>query len=111
MSKLGVMVVGPGWVAGQHIMSYVRNSNTSIRVIAGMVPEDQSRAESYMNQYGFECDYTEDYEEALKRNDVDIVAVCTINHLHYSQSLAAVEAGKAVNPFLFPPLGILIKLS
>jgi predicted dehydrogenase len=55
-----------------------------------------------MSQYGFECDYTEDYEEALERYDIDIVAICTINHLHYGQSLAAVEAGK--HTFVEKPL-------
>jgi predicted dehydrogenase len=106
MSELGVLVVGPGWVAGQHIMSYVRNPNTVIRTIVGMVPEDRSRAESYMNEYGFECAYTDDYEAALKRGDIDIVAVCTINHLHYRQSLAAIEAGKHTfveKPLCFTP--------
>jgi predicted dehydrogenase len=67
-----------------------------------MVPEDKSRARSYMDQYGFACDYTEDYLEALKRDDIDIVAVCTINHLHYRQSLAAIEAGK--HTFVEKPL-------
>ena len=102
MSKLGVMIVGPGWVAGQHIMSYVQNPATEIRVIVGVVPEDRKRAEGYMDQYDFQCDYTEDFERALERSDVDIVAVCTINHLHYSQALAAIEAGK--HTFVEKPL-------
>jgi predicted dehydrogenase len=102
MSELGVLIVGPGWVAGQHIMSYVRNPSTVIRSVVGMLPEDRSRAESYMAEYEFECQYTEDYEAALSRSDIDIVAVCTINHLHYSQSLAAIEAGK--HTFVEKPL-------
>jgi predicted dehydrogenase len=55
-----------------------------------------------MNRYGFECEYTDDYETALARNDIDIVAVCTINHLHYRQSLAAIESGK--HTFVEKPL-------
>jgi predicted dehydrogenase len=102
MEDLGVMVVGPGWVAGQHIMSYARNPHTEIRVIAGMLPEDAARAAGYMEQYGLHCEYTDDYEAALKREDIDLVAVCTINHLHYEQGLAAVQAGKHV--FVEKPL-------
>lgn len=102
MSKLGVMVVGPGWVAGEHIKSYVHNPHTEIRVIAGMLPEDRVRAETYMQKFGFRCDYTDNYEKTLERQDVAIVAVCTINHLHYSQALAAVEAGK--HTFVEKPL-------
>jgi len=55
-----------------------------------------------MDEYEFDCDYTKDYEAALSRSDVDIVAVCTINHLHYRQALAAVEAGK--HTFVEKPL-------
>ena len=89
MKKLGVMIVGPGWVAGQHILSFLGNNESEIRVIAGVLPEDEARARGYMEQYGFQCDFTDDYESALERDDVDIVAVCTINHLHFSQSLSA----------------------
>lgn len=96
MKKLGVMVVGPGWVAGQHILSFAGNKNCEIRVIAGVLPEDEARAKAYMEKHGFRCDYTADYESALQREDVDIVAVCTINHLHFSQTLAAIKAGKHV---------------
>ena len=96
MKKLGVMIVGPGWVAGQHILSFLGNDESEIRVIAGVLPEDEARARGYMEQYGFQCDFTDDYESALERDDVDVVAVCTINHLHFSQSLSAIEAGKHV---------------
>jgi len=102
MSELGVMIVGPGWVAGQHIMSYVRNPHTTIKAIAGVLPEDRARAQAYMDQYGFSCEYTEDFDAALSRDDIDVVAVCTINHLHYRQALSAVEAGK--HTFVEKPL-------
>ncbi len=102
MSKLGVAIVGPGWVAGQHILSYAQNRHTDIRVIVGMLPEDEARAEAYMSRNGFECEYTRDFETALRRKDIDIVALCTINHLHYKQTLSAAEAGKHV--FVEKPL-------
>jgi len=102
MAKLGVMVVGPGWVAGEHIKSYVQNPNTEVRVIAGMIPEDKGRADKYMAQYGFKCEYTDNFEKALDRKDIDIVAVCTINSMHAPQGLAAIEAGK--HTFVEKPL-------
>jgi len=100
--KLGVLVVGPGWVAGEHIKSYVANPHAEIRAIAGMIPEDKERAANYMKQHGFQCDYTDDYEKALARDDIDIVEVCTINFLHYEQGLAAIQAGK--HTFIEKPL-------
>jgi len=102
MKKLGVLIVGPGWVAGEHIKSYCMNDSTEIRCIAGMIPEDKERAEAYMEEHGFQCDYTEDYEKALARGDIDVVAVCTINYLHYEQALAAIQAGK--HTFVEKPL-------
>jgi len=96
--KLGVMVVGPGWVAGQHLMSYAKDPRTEIRVIAGMpgIDKDEAQAKAYMEQYGFEAECTTDDENALQRDDIDIVGVCTINFLHYEQTVAALEAGKNV---------------
>jgi len=67
-----------------------------------MMPEDRARAEDYMQKYGFRCDYTEDYEKAIARPDIDIVAVCTINFLHFRQGLAALQAGK--HTFIEKPL-------
>lgn len=100
--QLGVMVVGPGWVAGEHIKSYVLNPNTQIRAIAGVIPEDQKRAEEYAAKYHLKCGYIEDYEKALQRDDIEAVAICTLNSLHYEQALAAIEAGKHV--FVEKPL-------
>ena len=102
MGKLGVLLVGPGWVAGEHIKSYCLNPNTEVRAIAGMIPEDEGRTKGYMEEYNFQCDYTNDYEKALERDDIDIVSVCTINFLHYEQGLAAIQAGK--HTFVEKPL-------
>ena len=101
-AKLGVLVVGPGWVAGEHIKSYVQNPHTEIRVIAGMIKEDRPRAQAYMKEHDFHAEYSDDYQAALKRDDIDIVAVCTINFLHYRQGLAAIQAGK--HTFVEKPL-------
>jgi predicted dehydrogenase len=95
-TKLGVMVVGPGWVAGEHIKSFVANKNTEVRCIVGILPEDRDRARAYMHKYGFQCDYTEDYAGALARRDIDIVSICTINSAHAPQALQAVRAAKHV---------------
>lgn len=102
MEKLGVLVVGPGWVAGQHIRAYLKNPWTELRALAGVLPEDRDRARKYMTELNFSCEYYDDYEAALKRADIDIVAVCTINHLHFPQGLAALQAGK--HTFLEKPM-------
>jgi len=61
-----------------------------------MVPEDRARAEQYMRQFNFKADYCENLDVALKRDDVHVASVCTINFLHYEQAVACLQAGKHV---------------
>ena len=96
MAKYGALIIGPGWVAGEHIKGLAKDPRTEIRAIAGMVPEDRHRAEGYAQQYSLNADYYEDWTAALKRDDIDLVHICTINHMHYEQTLAAIQAGKHV---------------
>ena len=35
MEKLGVGIVGPGWVAGEHVKAYLRNPHTKVVAICG----------------------------------------------------------------------------
>ena len=102
--KLGVMVIGPGWVGEEHVMAHAKDPRTEVRVIAGTpgVEADAARAKEYMERYGVQAEYTEDYERALSRDDIQIVAVCTRNYQHYAQTLASLEAGKHV--FIEKPL-------
>jgi predicted dehydrogenase len=96
MAKYGAMVIGPGWVAGEHVKGYCQDPRTEIRAIVGMLPEDKARAEHYMARHDFKADYYDDLDKALARDDIQIVSVCTINFLHYAQTLACIQAGKNV---------------
>lgn len=96
MAQYGAMVIGPGWVAGEHVKGYCQDPRTEIRAIVGCVPEDRARARAYMDRHGFEADYVEDLDQALKRDDIQIASVCTINCMHYEQTLACIQAGKNV---------------
>jgi len=96
MARYGALVIGPGWVAGEHIKGYCADPRTEIRAIVGMLPEDRARAEAYMKQFGFQADYYDSLDAALKRDDIQIASVCTINFLHYEQTVACLQAGKHV---------------
>ena len=96
------MIAGPGWVAGEHIKAYLADDRTEIRAVVGTMPEDRARAAGYMEKRGFKCDYIEDYGAALRREDIDVVAICTISSMHFAQALAALQAGKHV--FVEKPL-------
>ncbi len=96
MRQLGVLLIGPGWVAGQHIESFLKNPATEIRAIAGTQEQDPERAQAYMEAYAFQCPYLDDWESALRREEIDLVSICTVNSRHFEMSLAALEAGKHV---------------
>ena len=93
MKPLGVLIRGPGWVAGEHIKEFRDNPHTEVRVLSGRNP---GRAAAYKEQFALDCDLTEDYESQLLRDDIAIVSVCTINYLHYREAKLALEAGKHV---------------
>lgn len=96
MKKLGAAVIGPGWVAGEHVKGYCSDPRTEIRAIVGMVPEDKARAQEYMAKYRFQAEHLESVDALCRRKDIDLVSICTINFLHYEQTLACLKAGKHV---------------
>ena len=93
VGKLGVMIVGPGWVAGEHIKGYVRDPRTEIVAGVGFRPEDREQWERYREQHGFEGRYYDDLGEALATSGAQVASVTTINHMHYANAMAAIEAG------------------
>lgn len=91
---LGVLVHGAGWVAGEHIRAFTANPHTRVVAISSRkLASCQQRAEDAgLKEVAF---YT-DYEKALAHEGVDIVCVCTPQHLHAANAIAAAEAGKHI---------------
>jgi predicted dehydrogenase len=91
---LGVLVHGAGWVAGEHIKAFAANPRAKVVAISSRKESScQARAaEAGLTDVAF---YT-DYEEALAHDDIDIVSVCTPQHLHAEHTIAAAEAGKNI---------------
>jgi len=92
--KLSVLVHGAGWVSTQHIKAFQTNPHTKVVAISSRRLEScQLRAEEAgLKDIGL---YT-NYEEALKHEGVDIVSVCTPQHLHAENTISAAEAGKHI---------------
>jgi predicted dehydrogenase len=85
-------VHGAGWVAGEHIKAFAANPHTEIRAIS-------SRKESSCKKRADEAGLSDvafytDYEKALAHDGIDIVSVCTPQHLHAENTIAAAQAGK-----------------
>ncbi|MBD3289607.1 hypothetical protein GF337_12450 [candidate division KSB1 bacterium] len=96
MNKSGVMILGPGWVAGEHIKGYQQSEYTEVRSIVGIDQTSKKKAEEYIAEYRLDATYSENYEQELARGDIDIVSICLINNLHYQATLQALQARKHV---------------
>jgi UDP-N-acetyl-2-amino-2-deoxyglucuronate dehydrogenase len=91
--KLGVGVVGAGWVAGEHMKAFNGNPHTQVR---GVFSPRKATAEAKMRESGVSCRVYDSYEDMLKADDIQIVAICSPHPFHPEQTIKAAEAGKQI---------------
>lgn len=85
-------LIGPGFIAAQHVEAVRRLGDVEVVALAGSSSEAARRraAEWHVERaYG-------DYRELIADPDVDVVHNTTPNHLHLEVSLAALKARKHV---------------
>ncbi|MCF7915627.1 MAG: Gfo/Idh/MocA family oxidoreductase [Spirochaetaceae bacterium] len=93
MKKLRVAIVGTGFIGPVHAEAVRRNPELAELVaLAGASKEDAAEAAAKLNV----PDFTGDYTELLKRNDIDVVHICTPNYLHYPMVKECLNHGKNV---------------
>ena len=85
-------VVGMGWAGETHLKAYQQMPN--VEVVAVADPREERLLE-LKQTYSIADVYT-DWEMLVKRDDLDIVSVCTPNQFHAPVSIAALESGKHV---------------
>jgi predicted dehydrogenase len=91
---MGVLIIGTGWVSGEHIKAFQANPRTEVRALCNVHPE---KAEAVRKQHGLtECVVSSDFRKLIERDDIDIVSVCTPHNAHFEQAKAALEAGRHV---------------
>lgn len=90
--KYGVLVHGAGWVSTQHIQAFQGNPATQVVAISSrkLASARQRAAEAGLEGIGL----YDDLAAALEHPGVDIVSVCTPQHVHCQNVLAAARAGK-----------------
>jgi predicted dehydrogenase len=98
-ATLGVGIIGTGRVSGGHAKA-VKETTTTRLVAAADV--DQARVDKFaeMNY----CDAYTDYNELLKRDDVDFVIIALPHWLHYGATVAAAAAKKHI--FIEKPMAM-----
>ncbi|PWJ57460.1 putative dehydrogenase [Dyadobacter jejuensis] len=91
MKKIKVGVVGTGFIGPAHIEALRRLPNVEVAALCEVTAE---LAREKADLLGIERSYT--FDELLKQDDIVSIHICTPNFLHYSQSKAALLAGKHV---------------
>ncbi len=93
MEKLGVGIIGCGWVAGEYVKAFDKDERSEVRAL---VSRNRANAERYRDQYDLQCSIETDANVMLQQDNVDITVVCTPHNLHTKYVVAAAEAGKHV---------------
>jgi len=92
--QLGVLVHGAGWVSGEHIKAFQNNPHARVVAISSRKMESVERRanEARLHDIGM---YT-DLDAALKHPGVDVVSICTPQHIHAENTIKAARAGKHI---------------
>jgi len=92
MKKIGMGLIGPGFVAAHHIDAVRRLGNVEVVAIAG---SSQSSADKKAREYKVDRAYG-DYRALIADPDIQAIHNTTPNYLHLPVTMAALAAGKHV---------------
>jgi len=91
MERLGVGIIGCGWVAGEYVKAFHADARSEVRAL---VSRHRENAERYRNQYNLDCSIETDADTMLGRRDIDIAVVCTPHDSHTRYVVSAAQPGK-----------------
>jgi predicted dehydrogenase len=91
---LGVLVHGAGWVSGEHIKAFRNNPGARVVAVSSRNIESARRRaqETGLRDVGL----YDDFSKALRHEGVDIVSICTPQHVHAENAIEAARAGKHI---------------
>lgn len=93
MKKLRVAIIGTGFIGPVHAESVRRNPDLAeVVTIVGVSKEDAAQTAAALNI----PDSTDDYTTILRRDDIDVIHICTPNYLHYPMVKECLLHGKSV---------------
>ena len=93
-NKFGVAIIGCGIISDSHIQAYeANNDRCEIKAVCDLIPEKASQLASSINK---EVMVYTDIQELLRREDIDIISICTPPFAHVNVAIAALKAGKHV---------------
>jgi predicted dehydrogenase len=92
MQKIGMGLVGPGFVAAHHIDAVRRLGDVDVVAIVG---SSRQSAEKKAKEYKVERAYG-DFHALIADPDIQVIHNTTPNYMHLPVTMAAIEAGKHV---------------
>ena len=101
--KLKIGIIGTGWIAESHILSYKKMPDVEIVAAADLIP---GKAEAFMKKFGVEgVRFYPSHKELIDNEpDLDGVSVCTYNTQHKAPTIYALEHG--INVLLEKPFTV-----
>ncbi|MCM3660980.1 Gfo/Idh/MocA family oxidoreductase [Georgenia satyanarayanai] len=93
MQKVGIGVVGAGFVADLHAESFKRVAGHDAQIVAVAAPP--TRRDAFAQRHGITKVY-DDLEQLLTDDDVHVIDICTPPSLHVEMVTKVIEAGKHV---------------
>ena len=101
--KVKIGIIGTGWIAENHIASFLEMPDVEVVALADIVP---SKAEAFAKKFGVEGARTYESDVALlaAEKDLDGVSICTYNTQHAPCAINALNAG--VNVMLEKPFTV-----
>jgi len=94
LDTLRLAVVGCGTISRLNVPGYLRHERCKVTVLCDPVPE---RAEVRAREWGISPRIYTSYADVLNDGDVDAVELLTPTHLHPTQVVAGLDAGKHVS--------------
>ncbi len=88
----GVLIHGAGWVSGQHAAAFQNNPATRVVAISSRSLASARRRAAEIGLSDAAC--FDDLGEALRHPGVDIVSICTPQHVHGANVRLAAQARK-----------------
>jgi len=92
MKRLGMGLIGPGFVAAHHIDAVRRLGDVDVIAIAG---SSEASAKRKAHDYKVDRAYG-DFKSLIADSDIDVIHNTTPNHMHFPVVMAALTAGKHV---------------
>ena len=91
--RLGMALVGSGRRGREVMKAFLTTGRAELRCVADVYDVQRGRARDFL---GVQPPEVVGIEEALSRKDVDAVLIGSPDHLHLTQTIAALKAGKHV---------------